>query len=213
MQDLDGFIPLLKLTGDKMHYDSPAWTDPSQVTPFQPFLPEVFDNCIVRDEFFTMNTQTIKIEVIDMTNNQVRSTLLRKPRNVSLAEDFSHNRMQCLEYVSGCRNPLELMLGHDYVNVRVMQPYWRMNAKYTKDQEKSIKVRLGSFFSRKKTHYQKDSSGNECSLDSVGLGITDDISYHKGFSRRSAGIRMWNDDSSLKGVDGQLCCQVNVYAK
>ncbi len=67
--ELDGFTPLLKLTGEKMHYDSAAWTDPSQTTPFQPFLPEVFDNCIVREEFFTMCIQTLKIEVVDLASN------------------------------------------------------------------------------------------------------------------------------------------------
>lgn len=54
------------------------------------------------------------------------------------------------------------MLGIDYVNVRVMQPYWRLNGCYTKREDKgkgvygepkSIYMRIGSFFSRKKTHY------------------------------------------------------------
>lgn len=63
--DYGGFTPLLKLTGEEMHYDNAAWVHPSCVTPFQPFLPNLFDNCIVRDEFYTKPTQFIKLEVVD----------------------------------------------------------------------------------------------------------------------------------------------------
>ena len=33
----DGFVPILKLTGDVMEYDNPLWTN-YKSTPFQPFI-------------------------------------------------------------------------------------------------------------------------------------------------------------------------------
>lgn len=41
----------------------------------------------------------------------------------------------------------------------------------------------------------------------VGLGITDELSFKNQESRKSGGIRMWNDEAN------QTIAQINVYAK
>ena len=149
----DGYSPILKLTGRVMEYDNPLWTNHRQ-TPFQPFVQTDFDNCIVREEYHNKAVKMVKIEVIDR-NGEIRECILKKKKKRAMIDEFINEGQNQLEYVVGCRNALDLILGGVNINYHVLKPYWRFNAQIKKG-DRSVRVRLGTFFSRNQNCPTKD---------------------------------------------------------
>ena len=152
-----------------------------------------------------MAGQTVKIEVVDK-DGQVRWSILKKKKNRPLIEEFTSDSQNVLEYVVGYRNPLDLIMGGTNINYHVLKPHWRVNSQVKKG-EKTIRVRLGTFFSKNQNSQTKDQFKQAGSLDVSGLGINDSFSFKNQLNKKSGGVRMWNDE------DHQIEAQINVYLK
>lgn len=143
---------------------------------------------------------------------QRRYTLLQKTKYRPLVEEFQNKGVQRLRWLDGEKTPLELFGGEALAGVKTPGPVWRINSQQGNTRD-NFRVRLGCHFTHCQGTFDKDTSGNSCSHEIAGLGLTDDC-YKKSPGRfRSAGIRQFNNRNSLPEALGQYSGRVNVYGR
>lgn len=72
--------------------------------------------------------------------------------------------------------------------IKTLDSAWRINS-YQCNTKDNFKVRLGGFFIKSNSVFDKDKEGFQCSHEVVGLGISDYCYKNSSNRFRSAGIR------------------------
>jgi len=153
----------MKCDGKELDFQNACWTDDKT---FNEESNEDEKGCAKYDSFNNLCLK--RLLLLDVESG--RHTILKFIGDLYMPLQwyFQQDKPFYLEYVEGCKDPLELLNGHKGANMR--EPAWRINGYSTGN---NFKIRLGGYFAYNWQNYGNDKNGKLCTAECAGFGITD----------------------------------------
>ncbi len=208
--DSEPWVLLLKAADTDLAFSSPLWNNEA----LQPDADvkdthELVGRSAKYSTFCTLPVSELLVVFRDGSNE--RKTQLRLPQRKPLREVFADPNPSRLEYLSGAKDPIELICGSQEGGFSFYEPVWRINSFSTAKGSK-FKCRLGGYFHSEAEQPCGTDKGNcPCGARMAGFGLEDKQWQPLTQGKKSFGVRCSADRTDFG--KGQLQAQAMIYGR